>query len=152
MKTALVVFLLLTCAASGQIELEAHVGRVLPRDGMLDVSLSILIKNVSDSDIVVPTDNIGPIWSFEKTKVTVLFAARVPKRRDAPVVESVYRFMPVKLAPGEITEIRGSSTLIGDQDLSHIAIVYWISDEVADRYGFAKVEARTRTRYPMDAE
>jgi hypothetical protein len=123
------------------IEMEAYVGRVFDRDGIRHVPIRVVIRNTGDQDIVLPTSNMGPLWTLEKERVTVAFSPHIAERKGVPLVYSPARFMPVTLRPGEATEITDQGEVLIEQDLRRVRITYRVTAAVAKRYGFTETRA-----------
>ena len=90
----------------------------------------------------LPTQNIGPIFTFLPTgEVEVLFTA-IPKNKTGGgvYVEPECLYFPVRIGPGETFRLKGVAELTEHQKVLSVIVKYDSTEAILRRYNFDQVK------------
>ncbi len=103
--------------------------------------ISVYLENCGDKPITVPTnpDHIG--GSRAQNLRNTFYGFFMEERNKRPIMVSPFKYQPVTLAPGEITELpiyidKATITDVATEKPIQDSVTFHVSDDLAKRHGW----------------
>lgn len=113
------------------------------------LTVTVVLDNNSDTDVLLPTRNLGPGVTFNSDKTVEFMFAGMPKWKadGTNYIESECDFSPVLLKPGESAKFTSSAEIARNEKIQQVTVIYRTTGPTSamlKRYKFSEVELTTK--------
>lgn len=144
MKITMVFIMMAACASSAlalimrcetSLDLVAR-SDVRPDLGFRYYRLSIYIENDGNVPVVLPTSGYQPVVSWKGSELSVFAIFSLDRKWGKPLKHPDSLFCPVRVMPGELTEVRYLLRIPVSFDDIFVRVTYEVPEDVAEHYEF----------------